>query len=206
MRLKCIFFVLACLLCTNNIQSQDIMDTLAISACECLQEDIGDFETEEERNLQLGMCILKAIGPNGEKLYEFYGEDFILDGNTGEKLGQQIGFRMVSICPEVFAGFVEEELRQDAEKEATQAEEFLIGTVTKVESTQYVNFTVIDSNGKRQKLVWLYHFPNSDQYIDSYEELEGKDLMFNYSVEDVFDPRINEYTSVKIITGISDNE
>ena len=94
MRLKCIFFVLACLLCTNNIQSQDIMDTLAISACECLQEDIGDFETEEERNLQLGMCILKAIGPNGEKLYEFYGEDFILDGNTGEKLGQQIGFRM----------------------------------------------------------------------------------------------------------------
>ena len=30
--------------------------------------------------------------------------------------------------------------------------------------------------------------------------------MFNYSVEDVFDPRINEYTSVKIITGISDNE
>ena len=206
MKLKCIFFALAFLALTNNIQSQDYLDSIAYSTCDCIAE-IETFESIEDRNFQLGICLVKAIEPYQEAVEKDFGEDFDFSSASGEELGRKVGMKMVTVCPDAFFELVEEEIKQEAAKQKGEpVEQDLYGTITKIENTQFVSFTVKDSKGKRQKLFWLYYFQNSDEFIDNYEELKGKKMYFTYYVEDIFDPRINEYTSVKIITGISENE
>ena len=105
-----ILLLMTSLFFLSNARGQSPMDSIAMAACNCLDKlDLESF-SGNDLELQLGLCIVQAISEKEDLLYRAMGEDFILDATTGEKLGQQIGFKMVTVCPDIFSALMVEEL------------------------------------------------------------------------------------------------
>lgn len=196
-------FILACFLClTVKGFTQDYLDKIAQSSCECLDK-VGDTLTSDAYNMKLGLCMLEASVPYKKQLKKDYNIDFAKIDEQGEELGALIGMRMATHCPEGLLKIA----AMYKEGEATEVEEEYTGStasgvVIKVETDFFVTFSVKDDAGKINKYYWL-GFPDSNQELQySYKDLLAKNVNINYTPQDFFDPKIEAYRVFNVISRI----
>lgn len=201
MKSKLSILIIGCLLlCSNNLKSQDFLDSVAIATCECMN-NIDSADLVNGLEIQAGFCMLESMNPYKTQFMAYLGikEIDFGDDDLMHKMGEVIGLKMVNHCPIMLmklAGAGTEEGVEEVVPTKT-----IKAKVKKVETNQFITFTVIDENEKRHKLVWLIDFPGSDELIDNYEKLKNKNCQFDYEEVDLFDPRIKEYHTFKMITG-----
>lgn len=179
----------------NSSAQEDVLATVAQKVCACTKEKQIDIN-DENTNTQLGLCIVEAAKPYSEQIKDQYNLDFSnLNGPEGEKLGELVGFKMLSFCPEFFENYSETESRQETG--------YVSGEVIRLDKDRLLTFHVKGTDGKIYKLLWQGSFDGDAELIYNYDSLKGQKVYFDYVFEEYFDPRINEYIPFRIITGYS---
>lgn len=198
--------ILACFLClTLNGFTQDYLDKIAQSSCECLDK-VADTLSSEAYNMKLGLCMLEASVPYKKQLKKDHNIDFSKIDTQGEELGALIGMRMATHCPE---GLLKIAAMYNESQDDDAAENFeditankASGVVIKVETDFFVTFSVKDDEGKISKYYWL-GFPDSNQELQySYKDLLAKNVNIVYTPQDFYDPKIEAYHQFNVITRI----
>ncbi|AGC78209.1 hypothetical protein LX97_02993 [Nonlabens dokdonensis] len=190
-----------------NAQKFDdaVVTELSDKVCECLKTK-GKIETKAQAELELGTCMLSAYSKNQE-YFDKNGANF-LEGDNAEKLGEQIGIKLVGFCPESLPLFMlfADEFADEMESESDNNEENIIitGKITKVENDKFKSFEIKDENGRKRNVLWLTYVDN-DQLLE--DAVKGKKTYQFTALElDIYDPRIGEYRNMLVLDRIEEKQ
>src|SRR5690606_37974154 len=144
------------LLHSSHAISQDYMDQIIDKACSCIDDDLIKISDVQQRNLKIGLCWIDAAIPYKKQIKTDYNINLDnINRVNSKKLGEVIGTKMVSVCPDKLMKITQEQLPTDTE---ISIETAFRGSVTKIENELFVVFSVKDElTGKVYKLLWLNH-------------------------------------------------
>ena len=175
--------------------TQDVLNDITNIACECI-DGMELRSDQQSRNMQLGLCIIESAEPYKDQLYKEYGIDFnYIDGDSGRKLGELIGVRMATLCPNT--------LMRVSQSEEQANSGFVVGNIEELKTEQFNILVVTDEDGKKYNFLWLYEFDKSFELLEDTGSLKGAYVEIGYEQAELFDPRINEYRTFLIIREIN---
>ena len=70
------FITLLLLLLSISVYSQEFHEQLAIESCECVAQIDLESLTYEQREVQLGVCLIVSLGKFSKELENTYGKTF----------------------------------------------------------------------------------------------------------------------------------
>lgn len=212
--MKIAIALISFLLTSTAVLGQDYLKKIAKSSCKCT-ENIEDGISLEMYEIEFGLCVIEASMPYERQLSRDHNISFTEIEEDGAKLGELIALEMFVVCPEVLMKMIEnvgvenlvDDMQEEREDAAETNNESMVqnvrGEVTSVEGELIVAITVADENGKNTKTFWLSYIESNENLESNYKNLVGKQVELTYRMEDIFDPRLNEYTSRKIITKLT---
>ncbi len=183
--------------------SQEYIDKIVLKSCECL-DNIPDSTDAEQFNMELGICIIEASLPYKKQLKKDYDIDMDNLIEEGEKLGQIIGVKLVSICPDSFRKITQ--LMESDEEQVEHSEYEAKGIISKIENDFFVTFSIKDPNGKTAKYYWLTFVSADFELENDYTSLMGKSVKVSYEIQEFYDPKIEEYRQFFILTKMALSE
>lgn len=200
MRTISAFFTLALLAIATGAPAQDVLDKIARESCDCLNALDRTTLKGDALQMQLGLCMMKSAAPYEKELRKQHKVDMArLDSQTGERLGELVGMRLVGVCPDFLTMIAE---MQDggvaAAPEATVAT--VNGTVIGLRDRQFSTVLVKDVSGRTVELMRLEHFPNADRLAGT--EATGLSGSFLYTVRELYDPVAGTYRSTNVLVGL----
>ncbi len=196
--MKRIPFTLLLLLVFISTNAQDILDTVTKEVCACVEAKKDKLEglTPEKLQAQLGLCILASYTANDAKIKAKYGD--VLDNDKSmEKFGEDIGVKMVTVCPETlmqFAGVTDEDF---ATPEVLSVE----GKITEIKNEQFTTIMVKDKNGRVYSFLVLNYFDTAS-LVSGSELTKSTSVVIQYSEVELYDNKAKEFRFYKVISGI----
>lgn len=207
--MKKITFILALCFATivfaqDNDSKDKVLNVITEEVCECVSEKSSTGLTPEEVQVQLGLCIMKSYGKYKDRL-DKYMKISLSDGASLEALGQEIGFKMLETCPDTFMLFakdlIEEELKEEnMPKEATNVSS-VSGKVVKITRDQFNVITFKGENKRVYKLFWLEYF-EGQELLSDLKDLKKNTVKFSYEDREMYDPKLEDYRTYKVIRKI----
>ena len=174
----------------SNAQTDEDYEEVARQTCACLsQKEI----TKDNIEMVMGVCILDALSKN-----EHFKDIDWTDEEEMEKIGERVGFKMILFCPEFFveSEAFQEYLEEQPDEDDTRVTGELEGKMVNFEKDGLMYVILIDDNNRKHKLLWLTPFDGDGFLTDQL----GKKVKFQYVMLDIYEPRLNEYVSKKVIT------
>jgi len=201
----CVLFFIA-----FSLQAQDRMDAVTAEICECLEGK--DFSTMQrpEANQLVEECITKASISN---------LDFFMEGvdteNTGpdelqeimRKKGEAIGIHAAQNCPafmELMTVIARVEEGEDLVEEE-QKDFLIIGKLTSVNQDDFLSINLKETDGREHKLYWMQHFEGAVELKKTNKSIIGKSVEISYKKVESYNPKLEDYAPIKVITGITWN-
>jgi hypothetical protein len=180
--------------------SQDYMTKIAEKSCDCMK-NVSDTLAQDRLYMELGVCMLSASEPYKKQLkkeHDINLERF--DGTEGEKLGQVVGLKMATVCPDVLLAFTKKTEANNNKTKVEDAEKKkFTGKVIKIDEEAFISFTVKDNEGKAAKFYWLTYVESGFEMVTRYESLMSVDIRISYHTLELFDAKTKEYRSFNII-------
>lgn len=174
---------------------EDPVPEIAEKTCDCIEEKEIDSQTDNWE-MKFGLCLIEQAMPYSKEIKAQYGIDLDrMDASVGEALGQLVGVRMASRCPQVFENFDSADFDEDEREEG-----YVRGKVLEVSTDRLVTIHLKGEDGKIYKLLWADSFEGDNELIFNYREMIGEMAYFEFKIEEYFDARIDEYIPFRIIT------
>ena len=181
---------------------QKPLKVIAKKACTCTnQAEMNELNTANARAMKLGICIIKASRGHESYLKEKHGVDLsqVAQAKHGEKLGYIVALEMADICSASLAKMTNEStLPKNQEKVKAK----VLGKFISIKTKAYVKVIVEDSSEKIVHLYLIFNFKNSKSFSKLTAFKKGSLYEFEYIEKEVYFATRNEYSKVKIITGI----
>ncbi|MBK6338402.1 MAG: hypothetical protein IPH74_07735 [Bacteroidetes bacterium] len=194
------FILLLLLVSSKTVFAQtNYMDEIVSESCDCIEHISKELDSETY-TMQLGLCMIKASMPYKKQLKKDHNINLDNIIKDAEKLGEVIGVQLALTCPEALM-FATEQIEGTEDKDNEGM--FIIGTITKVETEQFVVFTLKDGMGKSAKYYWIYGIETDEDLVAIYKDLIGEKVNLDYEMVDIFDPKIGEYRSCNVITAFA---
>ena len=190
-----IYITLMIGLVSMTIYSQNYIKKIAKSACDCITN------IPEEKNVDefdLGICLLEEAVLYKEQILRDYGINIENIDTEGEKLGRVIGVEMIALCPDQLKRMAIISGEGNTDSDVQTAE----GTITKIENGNFIVFSLTNEEGKSSSFYWLTYVKSNYDLQNNYTQLKNKRVIIKYLSEELFDYRINEYGSFKVIKSI----
>ena len=191
---KLSFCVLSLFLSASVVHSQEILDVFAKEACECIKAKDVSAMKGDQLNMELGLCIMGSLSDHQGEYEEKLNID-ITDQASMQKLGEQIGLKMVVTCPEVMM-----KIAGASEQPAAQGGT-LTGTIQELGGTEFAYLIVKDDQGRDHKMLWLRYFQGSEA-LKADSGLKGKKVSVNYNTMECYSPSLKDYYNCKEITSL----
>lgn len=194
------FLLLTLLAITSGLSAQDVLDKIARESCDCLNALDRTTMKGDALQMQLGLCMMKAAAPYEKELRKQHKVDMArLDSDTGERLGELVGMRLVSVCPDFLAMI--SEMQEETEPATPDAPVTSVnGTVTGLRDRQFSTVLVKDVSGRTVELMRLEHFPNADMLAGT--AATGLSATFFYTMRELYDPVAGTYRSTNVLVGM----
>lgn len=189
---KYVVLVLALLLNVTETFAQAYMDSITEKSCSCLEQIVVNTKPEDF-NMKLGICMLEAASPYKKQLKQDHGIDLDKNDDSGEQLGRMVGMKMATKCPTALMKMVNQS------KETSSEEKNIRGVITKIETEQFVVFSLKDEMGKISKFYWFTFIESAMELSSKYKSLVGKTVNITFTIQDYFDPKIDEYRPISMI-------
>lgn len=195
--------LLLALLPSAQLQAQDVLDKIAKESCTCAT-DLDTTLNEEERNMQLGLCMLQSAMPYQKELKKKYDIDLNKIDEDGERFGQMLGMRLAVQCPEFVAMMANE---SSEEEEAIVAAPVLPtssmeGALSTVKTGQFLTLVVKKDDGAMVELLFLDHAAGVDQVLRRPDQGRGTTGSWTYVTQDLFDPVSRSYRPFYVVKGV----
>lgn len=208
--------------------SQDIIDVIAERACECF-DNVDDFnKSEQELQIEIGICIVKEAQEFSQGLKKQYKIDFSKNpSKAGKQLGELVGIRMVNYCPnfimaaagkqdyesarKIYRSSKAEanpeqetnEISNDEEKIITPKKQTVKGKISSLNTGEFMSINFIAENGKNIKIYWFEYFQKSELILTDFENLKTKDIEISYVEQEVYQNSISDYMKIKVINSMN---
>lgn len=178
-------------------KKEDVYKKVATSTCECATK------SNEISDTALGICILDALNQLTDKEKKTIGYNGSNKLEVIEKISENIGIEMVSICPEVFTKLDKDTDEDQVDTEEIADEEDLVvnGTFESVVTNEFNTVSIIDEKNEKQEFLWLVPFEGDTLLIKKKLE-KGDKLEITYSEHEFFDPKTNSYKKGNMILGM----
>ena len=177
----------------------DYLEEIAIASCNCADSLSPNLKISD-RNIRLGLCMINACGPYGKELLRDHQIDLKRIDSQGEELGVLVGIKMASICPDkLIALAAEDEVKNDSESSDDYRTTAGEGVVFSIIAEPFVCFTIKDEEGRKQKYYWLTYLDSEMNIENAFNTLKGREVYFEYVIDEIFDPRIREYRNINIL-------
>ncbi|EAP86897.1 hypothetical protein [Croceibacter atlanticus] len=190
------FALLSLLVCFSmQSKAQDYLDTIALETCNCMTSLDTDDKSEDAITLELGVCMLKASNPYMKKLKRDFDIDFDNLDSAGEKLGEVVGLRMATQCPDALL-----KLTNLMSDEADEPEmRYIVGEITEINTSDFITFSLKDDSGKTNRFYWMSYINSNYDLEADYNSLKSKTVEVSYTTSQFYDPRIETYRNIYII-------
>ena len=189
------FFFLAALT-SLPLAAQDLMDKLADASCDCISKQDVDNMTQEQLQVQLGFCIMEAVGKYPDEFQKEFGNLNPGDQAAMNKLGEQIGMKMAFKCPTVLMKVADVQTQMQAAPAALQV---ITGTVKSVDGEEFATVTITDEQGRSQKLLWLRYFKGSERFVSEPAKVIGSKVQVKVESVEYYSPKAKDYYGRKEI-------
>ena len=181
------------------------MDKIVEKACDC----VSDIDKNGENyTIKLGLCMIEASMPYAKQIKKDYGIDMIgIHGKDAQKLGQILGMKMASKCPNALIEATNEVLEDDKVDIYGNLEnttnESVTGVINDIREETFVTLSIKDENGKISKYIWLTYVECEEDFLTNYKDYLGEEVTIKYQVQEFFDPKIQEYRNYNVITSVT---
>ena len=203
MTYKFILALFALLITTTAITAQeDLIDKLAQASCDCISAKDTDNMSPDDLQMQMGFCIMEAVGKYPDEFNKAYGELDFTDQAAMTKLGEDIGYRMAFKCPTVLMKMA----AVDTETTVTTTTgngSSISGTLQSIEGDDFNLLIVKEASGRTHKLLWLSYFEGSEALSNNPGNFLGKEVSVSYTTYECYSPKIKDYINCKEITSLS---
>jgi len=183
-----------------NAKSQDILDVLTKEVCSCVNEKKEALKSSaaEQMQMQLGLCIVSSYSNHEKEVTAKYGDIMETEGAM-EKLGSDVGMKMVGICPDLLMMFADMDA---AEAEAEESPVLTMeGKIVEIKSEQFLTVIVKDNSGRNHILLLLTFFEDSNLLIENKLKKNDK-VSVQYWEQEFYDPKVKDFRYYKGIQGI----
>ncbi len=175
---------------------QEILDQLANQACSCIKKsDITEF-TQEKIQMELSLCFMQELGSLDDAKLKALDAD-MTDQSSMMKLGQKIGMRMVSICPDVMMKMAQTQTQTQV-KSAGQAS----GTIKGITGNELSYIQLDDGTGDVNSFLWLSKVEGADAFLSNPQGMIGKKVKITFESMEIYSPKTKGYNNKKVITKI----
>lgn len=200
--MKKITFTLLLLLVFLNTNAQDGLEVVTKEVCSCIESKKESLKTLSASQLQtqLGLCMLASYNANESVIKVKYG-DIIGDEKNMEKFGEDIGVKMITICPETLMS-IAGALGEGNDDSATDAEvKSVEGKITEIKNEQFTTILVKDKNSRMYTFLVLNYFETANLVITN-ELNKNNSVVIKYSEVELYDNKAKEFRFFKVISGI----
>jgi hypothetical protein len=160
--------------------------------CTCFEEKI---ETGEVQNMELalGTCMITFLEKDRERAEVAFGPIEYSDVGTMTRVGEKLGVKMATVCPESLIKIAGKESGEDNGGEIS-------GTLSSLSfNSQIVELTVQEGSGRPVKLYWLSYFSGAELLLEE-TSIIGKQVTVSYENQDIFSGAAKEYITRRVIT------
>lgn len=183
-----------------SANSQDILEIVAKEVCSCTNAKSSDLKKANPSQLQmeLGLCIMTSYSAHEKDITEKYGNVMEAD-DAMEKLGRDVGLKMVSSCPDVLMAIAE----SSSEQEVSEEDEYLTveGKIVEIKSEQFLTVSVRDKSGRTHQMMVLTFFEDSNLLTEN--KLKKNDsVSVDYWEQEFYDVKAKDFRYYKVIQGI----
>ncbi|NUY79972.1 hypothetical protein HUK80_03615 [Flavobacterium sp. MAH-1] len=196
--------VVAVLFAGNFMFSQKdaLLQKVAEETCKCIEDKkldmSGDFENLKG---QFGLCMIQSYTANSKAMG---GEELEFDDSASiEKLGSEIGVKMLNICPDYILALGKHAIK---EKQEAAAEETVLASVTgkilEIKTEQFVSIQVKDENGRTHTMLFLDYFDSASLFTEGNLK-KGDKAKVSYNEIELYDPKMKEFRYYKVIAGLT---
>ncbi|KOS05372.1 hypothetical protein AM493_04490 [Flavobacterium akiainvivens] len=186
----------------NSARSQDILDVITKDVCSCAEskKEVLQQANSQKLKMEIGICIISSISNHKEEVDAKYGDVLKADGGM-EKLGGEVGLKMVGVCPDVLMALAESG-QLDEYLEPVEEEYFTVeGRIVEIKTEQFLTVMVKDISGRNHTLLVLTFFEGSDILIEGKLKKNDK-VSIEYWEQEFYDVKAKDFRYYKVIQGI----
>ena len=210
---KIITLSILCFTIMVSAQGEDSKDQLledvTKDTCECIAEKNKEGISPEDLEMQLGLCLINSYG-KFKKRIDKHLDVSLNNPESLEKFGQEVGLKMLTVCPDTFMSFagelIEEEMNNDSDgdyviqKESSNLK-VVSGNVVNLKKDQFniINFKA--TNKRMYKLLWMEYF-EGQELLGELRKLKNKELKVSYENKEMYDPELKDYRMYKVVRKI----
>jgi hypothetical protein len=167
-------------------KEQVIYEKLANQTCEC----INSKKNEKISQIELGLCVIGSLGKLSDKDKKII--NYNSEANSIDKVSEQVGMQMVSICPDVFTDMLQNEETSEVASDAEVTDTSSTGIFQSMVSNQFNTIIIMDSENQKREFIWLFPFEGDALFIKN-KIIKGDKIEILYREQNFFDPKINDY-------------
>jgi len=209
--MKRLLIFLTAIIVNFSYAQEAALNKVAEKVCDYLKSDEYKALEKNQKTVKMGLKMLELYGSYRDE----FNEDAILnfDEKSGRELGEKIGIRMASICPnelmEMAAGYVADESEDENEEETESdkdlnTEDVYIGTiegkVNEIENEPVSYILVKDNFGNIHNVLITEKVDNIEMINKS---ITKKNVIVNFTNQKFYDIDQKNYVYKKVLTSIT---
>ncbi|HRO70745.1 MAG TPA: hypothetical protein PK951_10205 [Chitinophagaceae bacterium] len=178
-----------CLAQNDSTLSQKIVNEF------CIEFSKKDFEKFKGAELEIGLIAVPLI----EKYKNEIEKEWNLTTENDEdytKISERIGKEAAFACPK-FLEFLKNNLDEISEFDEDEIKS-IEGTFQRLDEQAFSTLIIKTKTGKDERLWWLGYF-EGESALKSPATLSKKNLALKYADMEVYDPKLKEYRTIKVI-------
>ncbi len=178
--------------------SQEYKAKIGQTACECFKKVKAENPDPKVLETKMGFCIINAAEPYAKQLKKEYNLDILRDQSS--ETGQVVAAMILRECPGLFMEMINLEKKGSAGKASPGIS--VSGTVTRIEKGNFIIFHVTGEDGNLIRLHWVTAIDSGLDLPREYNSLLNKKIDAVYEKNEIFDPGINDYRNINIISSL----
>jgi hypothetical protein len=185
---------------SQQLTKSEFITQVSNKTCNCLnekKEKISNLEAE------IGICMLSSLSDHMDDFEYYYGENAFANEELMYNFGVDLGFKMVTICPDFFMNNIDTMLEIANEDESESNHKVFEGKILEIYTNQQLfSFTVKDKTGTIVTFILLENFESS--YLLT-EGLVSKKQMVEveYYQKEIYDSQNKEFTFFNVVSSIT---
>ncbi|WP_313807674.1 hypothetical protein [Flavobacterium sp.] len=186
---------------SQDASKDALLDLMAKETCECVNSKKEKLVSEDKIKIETGFCIIASYTNHATEAKAVFG-DILGDTKKAEKLGEDIAFRMVTVCPDVFKSLMETFAdEEEAVVEEGSSEVFtpsIQGKVVEIKSGEFLTLVITDSSQRKHSLLVLTQFEGANYLIEN-KLKKNQSIEVKYFEQEFYDPKTKDYKYYKVL-------
>ncbi len=201
---SCSWLLFTCASFAQGVQSPqvDVVTRIARETCQEIKQIDFSQKTPDEMKLALGLPLLMISGRHQDEL-KAAGYN-LMDAKTSEKLGIDVGAKLVYECPEFTSTLLKntKAMTDIVQRGKDGPSGTISGTLVKIIGGDFSYLQVEDDKGRIEKLWWMEYFDGANVLATDPQRHLNKPIKVRFVEKEIFNSTLKDYVKIKVITGV----